>query len=83
LPHALEGEPSAEKKVTVSWITIPPPKLPLSIMQSVPLLLCFVIFVLLGAMPSWPYHRSWSFREANWSGAFLLIAAVTFLFSHP
>ncbi|HEY4300286.1 MAG TPA: DUF3309 family protein [Candidatus Didemnitutus sp.] len=52
-------------------------------MQPVPLLLCFVIFVLLGAMPSWPYHRSWSFREANWSGAFLLIAAVTFLFSHP
>ncbi|HVU17200.1 MAG TPA: DUF3309 family protein [Candidatus Didemnitutus sp.] len=52
-------------------------------MSMFPLLIVALIFVVFGALPAWPFHRSWQYRSAQWPGVFLAIAAAALFLSHP
>ena len=43
------------------------------------ILLILLVLVLLGAIPAWPYSRSWGFAPSGVLGAVLLVVLVLFL----
>jgi hypothetical protein len=43
------------------------------------ILLIVLIVLLLGAVPSWPYSRSWGYRPSGFLGVLLLIVLILFL----
>jgi uncharacterized protein DUF3309 len=43
------------------------------------ILLILLIIVLLGALPSWPYSRTWGYRPTGLFGVLLLILIVLIL----
>jgi hypothetical protein len=43
------------------------------------ILLVVLIVLLLGAVPSWPYSRSWGYRPSGFLGVLLLIVLILFL----
>jgi hypothetical protein len=43
------------------------------------ILLIVLIVLLLGAVPSWPYSRSWGYRPSGFIGVLLLIVLILFL----
>lgn len=43
------------------------------------ILLVVVVLLLLGALPTWPYSRSWGYRPSGVIGFILLILLVLFV----
>lgn len=43
------------------------------------ILLIILIFVLIGALPSWPYSRSWGYYPSGGAGLLLVIVIILLL----
>ena len=46
------------------------------------ILLIVLVLLLLGALPSWPYSRSWGYYPSGIFGTVLIIVLILFLLGH-
>lgn len=46
------------------------------------ILLIVLIFLLLGALPSWPYSRGWGYYPSGLFGVILIIVLIWLLLGH-
>jgi len=46
------------------------------------ILLILLVLMLIGALPSWPYSRSWGYRPSGGLGLVLLIVLILFLLGY-
>ncbi|HZD93523.1 MAG TPA: DUF3309 family protein [Candidatus Sulfotelmatobacter sp.] len=46
------------------------------------ILLIILVLMLLGALPAWPYSRSWGYRPSGGLGLILLIVLILFLLGY-
>lgn len=46
------------------------------------ILLILLVLMLIGALPAWPYSRSWGYRPSGGFGLVLLIVLILFLLGY-
>jgi hypothetical protein len=46
------------------------------------ILLILLVLMLIGALPAWPYSRSWGYRPSGGLGLVLLIVLILFLLGY-